>query len=118
MKLQLNTNKIFPKKSLGQNFIQDNNFILKLSSLIKTDSLTNIIEVGPGKGALTDELSKKKFKNLFLIEKDIRLSDILKNRFKSDENIILINDDALTCNYEEMNDGNNVLIVGNLPFNI
>ena len=82
MKLQLNTNKIYPKKSLGQNFIQDNNFILKLSSLIKTDSLTNIIEVGPGKGALTDELSKKKFKSLFLIEKDIRLSDILKERFK------------------------------------
>ena len=118
MKLQLNTNKIYPKKSLGQNFIQDNNFILKLSSLIKTDSLTNIIEVGPGKGALTDELSKKKFKNLFLIEKDIQLSDILKDRFKSDKNIILINDDALTCNYEEMNDGNNFLIVGNLPFNI
>lgn len=118
MKLQLNTNKNYPKKSLGQNFIQDNNFILKLSSLIESDSSTNIIEVGPGKGALTNELSKKEFKNLFLIEKDIRLSNILKERFKYDENIVLINDDALTCNYEEINERNSSLIVGNLPFNI
>ena len=118
MKLQLNTNKNYPKKSLGQNFIKDNNFILKLSSLIESDSSTNIIEVGPGKGALTNELSKKEFNNLFLIEKDIQLSNILKERFKYDENIVLINDDALTCNYEEMNERNNSLIVGNLPFNI
>ena len=118
MKRPLNINRAFPKKSLGQNFIHDNNFILKLSSLIESDPSTNIIEVGPGEGALSDKLSKKKFKNLFLIEKDLRLSNILKDRFKDDKNIILINDDALTCNYKEMNNENNSLIVGNLPFNI
>ena len=118
MKLPLNINKTFTKKSLGQNFIQDNNCSLKLSSLIKSDSSINIIEIGPGKGALTDKLSKKEFKNLFLIEKDARLYNILKNRFKDDKNIILINDDALTCNYEEINGENISLIVGNLPFNI
>ena len=67
------------KKSLGQNFIHDNNFIMKLSSLIISNASTNIFEVGPGKGALTNQLSKKKFKNLFLIEKDEYLFNVLKD---------------------------------------
>ena len=60
MKLQLNINKLFPKKSLGQNFIQNKEFILKLSELIHSDNDTNIFEIGPGMGALTDQLVKKK----------------------------------------------------------
>ena len=44
------------KKSLGQNFINDENFLKKLSSLIITNNSSSIIEIGPGKGALTKEL--------------------------------------------------------------
>ena len=73
MKPLLNINKPFPKKSLGQNFIKNKDFILKLSALIQSDDDTNIFEIGPGMGALTNQLIKKKFKNLFLIEKDILL---------------------------------------------
>ena len=73
MKLQSNINKSFPKKSLGQNFIKNKDFILKLSELIQSDDETNIFEIGPGMGALTDQLVKKKFKNLYLIEKDYLL---------------------------------------------
>ena len=93
MKQQLNTSKILPKKSLGQNFIQDSNFILKLSSLITTDSSTNIFEIGPGKGALTKVLTRKKFKNLILIEKDVKLFNELKEKYKDRQNIIPINCD-------------------------
>ena len=91
MKQQLNINKNRPKKSLGQNFIKDHNFTLKLSSLISSDYETNIFEIGPGMGALTQHLVKKKFKKLFLIEKDIRFYKDLNSEFKNNNKIITIN---------------------------
>ena len=65
MKQQLNISKHGPKKSLGQNFIKDHNFTLKLSSLISSDYETNIFEIGPGMGALTQHLVKKKIQKTF-----------------------------------------------------
>ena len=57
---------VFAKKSLGQNFLIDKNIIKKIinSTIIKN---RNIIEIGPGKGALTDEILKKNSKILKLI---------------------------------------------------
>ncbi len=118
MKQQLSINKISSKKSLGQNFIKDKNFILKLSSLILSDKQTNIFEIGPGMGALTRLLVKKEFKKLFLIEKDTRFSEELNNEFKNNNKIIIINCDALRYDYEIANKKNKSIIVGNLPFNI
>ena len=54
--------KLIAKKSLGQNFITDENFLKKLSSLIITNKNSVIIEIGPGRGALTKELIKKNIK--------------------------------------------------------
>ena len=118
MKPQSSINNSFPKKSLGQNFIQNKDFILKLSSLVQSDNDTNIFEIGPGMGALTDQLVKKKFKNLYLIEKDLLLFQKLEERFKNDKNIFVFNCDALDYNYEVINKNQKSLIVGNLPFNI
>ena len=78
-----------------------------------------IIEIGPGKGALTEYLSKKKFKKLFLIEKDNNLATQLKLKYKKIKNIIIINDDALAFDYSIFkNVREKVVIYGNLPFNI
>ncbi len=118
MKLQSNINKTYPKKSLGQNFIQNKDFILKLSALIRSDNDTNIFEIGPGMGALTDQLIKKKFKNLYLIEKDFLLFQKLNDRFKNDKNIFVFNADAINYDYEAINKSQKSLIVGNLPFNM
>tara|TARA_B100000902_G_C27321895_1_gene925225 strand:- start:1846 stop:2637 length:792 start_codon:yes stop_codon:yes gene_type:complete len=118
MKQQSNISRSFPKKSLGQNFIQNKDFILKLSSLIRSDNDTNIFEIGPGMGALTDQLIKKKFKNLYLIEKDFLLFQKLEDRFKNDKNVFVFNGDALDYDYEAINKNQKSLIVGNLPFNI
>ena len=60
---------MYAKKSLGQNFIHDKNFIKKLSKLIITNSNTFILEIGPGHGALTSELIKKEYKKFIAIEK-------------------------------------------------
>ena len=48
----------YAKKSLGQNFLKDQNIIKKIVSLIGVKG-KNIIEIGPGNGALTDEIYKK-----------------------------------------------------------
>ena len=69
----------FLKKSLGQNFLIDKNIINKI---INSTGLQNrdIVEIGPGKGALTEEILKKKPKSLFLIEKDNVFANDLRKR--------------------------------------
>ena len=59
----------YPKKSLGQNFLIDQNIIKKIINLSKVKD-NNIVEIGPGKGALTDEIIKRNPKTLTIIEKD------------------------------------------------
>ena len=105
---------IFAKKSLGQNFLIDENIINKISNLIKIED-QNILEVGPGTGNLTNALLKKKPKKFYVIEKDDNLANFLKEEFK--DKIIVINDDILKVN--ENNLSNEKLVVfGNLPYNI
>ncbi len=119
MRQLLNINRVLPKKSLGQNFITDNNFLLKMNDLIDSKKNHIIIEIGPGKGALTEYLSKKNFKKLYLIEKDNNLADQLALKYRNIKNIFIINDDALTFDYSIFkNMREKVFIYGNLPFNI
>jgi len=119
MRLQLNINKTpFAKKSLGQNFIYNKNFLEELSSKITSNINTDIIEIGPGTGSLTDYLKKKEFNNLFLIEKDDELSKILNERFKFEENVKVYNRDVLSFDLSNISKSKEIIIVGNLPFNI
>ena len=67
---------MYYKKSLGQNFLIDKNIIKKISKNIDLNS--NVIEIGPGKCSLTDEILKKKPSSLLLIEKDEKLSNNIK----------------------------------------
>ena len=67
------------KKSLGQNFLIDKNVISKITHLTEVKN-KNIIEIGPGEGALTNEILKANPKSLTLIEKDYKLSEILKKK--------------------------------------
>ena len=59
----------FAKKSLGQNFLIDKNIIKKILDLTKIKN-KNIIEIGPGEGALTEEILNRNPKSLNIIEKD------------------------------------------------
>ncbi len=119
MRLQLSTNKrIVAKKSLGQNFIHSKSFLSKLSNKIITNDNTDIVEIGPGTGSLTEYLKRKKFKNLFLIEKDFELSNKLSQKYKYEKNIQIYNEDALTFDLSNISKNKDIIIVGNLPFNI
>ena len=62
----------YAKKSLGQNFLIDLNIVKKIINLTAISD-KNILEIGPGKGALTDEILKNKPRSLTLIEKDNNL---------------------------------------------
>jgi len=102
------------KKSLGQNFLIDTNVI---KNIVDTTSIINksILEIGPGTGNLTREIQNRDPKNLFVIEKDFELSNLLKKNFK--DKIKIINTDVLK--FDEKNLFNEKLTVfGNLPYNI
>ncbi len=115
----MNINKrIVAKKSLGQNFIYDQDFLDKLSSKIETNNSTDIIEIGPGTGSLTKYLKRKEYNNLILIEKDIELSELLKAQYRYEKKIKIYNKDALTFDVSNVSKSKDVIIVGNLPFNV
>ncbi len=102
------------KKSLGQNFLIDQNIIKKIIDIVDIKD-KNILEIGPGTGNLTLEIFKKKPKKIILIEKDDKLVKILKDKFNKD--IEFINKDVLKVNENNLN--NQILTVfGNLPYNI
>ena len=102
------------KKSLGQNFLTDENIINKILEITDiTDK--EILEVGPGTGNLTSEILKKKPKKMYLIEKDNELSNLLNEKFN--KQITLFNDDILKFN-EQLLSKNKITVFGNLPYNI
>ena len=106
----------FQKKSLGQNFLIDKNIVKKILNLTNLNN-KNIIEIGPGRGALTDEIIKRKPKSLLLLEKDNELSNNLKLKFLDKKSIKIINIDGLRFNFQNLNKQKFVLL-GNLPYNI
>jgi len=107
---------IKPKKSLGQNFLIDNNILTKI---IKLADITNnaIVEIGPGTGNLTKKIIEQKPKNLILIEKDSELTNSLKNELQKYNNCKIFNEDILKFDLENKINKNSI-IIGNLPYNI
>ena len=93
--------KIRAKKSLGQNFLIDNNILKIIVDCAEIED-KEILEVGPGTGNLTNEILKKKPKRLFLIEKDNNLINVLKKRF--DNKVIYHNEDILNFSIEKLSD--------------
>jgi 16S rRNA (adenine1518-N6/adenine1519-N6)-dimethyltransferase len=107
------------KKSLGQNFLIDNNIIKKIIFSAGTLIDKNIIEVGPGLGALTKQIALSEFKKLSLVEKDDRAFYFLEDFFRNDSRIKIFNEDALTIDERKFIDlEEKILIISNLPYNI
>ena len=105
------------KKSLGQNFLINKTILKKISSL-KDFKNQEVVEVGPGKGYLTEFLIKKKPSKLILIEKDRQLETVLTNLIKNKSiKIKLIIEDALKIPINKLSK-NKIVLIGNLPYNI
>ena len=106
-----------PKKSLGQNFLIDQNIINKIIKVCKIKKNKTILEIGAGSGNLTKKLFKLKPKKIYAVEKDKKLSIFLQNYFKNFKNINIINNDIMNL-IDIQNFGKNIIVFGNLPYNI
>ena len=102
------------KKSLGQNFLIDENIIEQITKIVNIEN-KNILEVGPGTGNLTSAILKKKPYKLTVIEKDEELVNFLKKKFSN--HIQIINKDILDIN-ENFLANETFTVFGNLPYNI
>ena len=107
--------KILPKRSLGQNFLIDENILNIITELGNINNEDLVLEVGPGTGNLTQKILEKKPKNFTVIEKDKKLVDFLKKKFNN--KIDIINEDMLKFSYEK-NLNKRIIVFGNLPYNI
>ena len=86
--------KIIPKKSLGQNFLVNKGVVQKILNAAEITNSDLVLEIGTGKGVLTEEL-RKKANRVIAIEKDHRLINDLKNTFREFSNVEIIEDDVL-----------------------
>lgn len=116
----LKEHNLIAKKGYGQNFIINYETIKTIanSSNIKEDTL--VIEIGPGLGALTQELLNISSK-VIAIEIDKNMVEVLKENLKK-ENLTIINEDFLKINLNELinqySSFKEVVIVSNLPYYI
>jgi len=101
------------KKSLGQNFLTDDNIRRKIISSCNILDSETVLEIGPGKGALTQELVINA-KSVIAVEKDTRFFEFLSEVFKGYRNLTLINQDILKFTILEKN----TKVIGNIPYNI
>ena len=111
---------ISANKSLGQNFLINDEVIEKIVDSANVNKEDLVIEIGPGLGTLTAKLLERA-KKVIAIELDNRMISILNDRFSLFENFELINEDVLKVNLNEVIHKENVKsvkVVANLPYYI
>lgn len=113
--------KTFAKKSLGQNFLIDQNYIERIISALDPKSDETIVEIGAGRGALTKHIVGKAGK-VIAIELDRVLTTGLQKEFASYENFVVIAKDALEIDYQRLPSLQSApsknKLVANLPYYI
>ena len=100
----------YPKKSLGQNFLVNPNICQRIVSEVYKEKVDRVIEIGPGLGALTENL--KQISDLILIEKDKVFAKYLEKK-----GFVVLNKDAMRLDWNDLIKGN-TLLVSNLPYQI
>lgn len=109
---------IHPQKRLGQNFLTNNGVRDKIINALSLQSDETIIEIGPGKGALTERLVKEAG-HVIAIEFDRQLGQLLTGKFATAENFTLVAGDALTTDFcSAILPAQSARVVANLPYNI
>lgn len=103
------------RKRFGQNFLHDPAIIQKIVDAINPQKSDYLIEIGPGKGAITKHLLQR-VEKLNVIEIDRDLIQLLSSNFE-ENNVIIHEADALKFDFSTLNQ-TNLRIVGNLPYNI
>lgn len=110
------------KKSFGQNFLTDTNILQKIVDTAEIDKHVNVIEIGPGIGALTEFLAENAAE-VMAFEIDERLMPILADTLQEFENVKIINEDILKSDLQaQIKEFSNpelpIKVVANLPYYI
>ena len=110
------------KKSLGQNFIVEPNILASIVKAAGLDENTNVIEVGPGIGALTEYVARSS-KQVVAFEIDDRLIPVLEDTLSPYDNIRVVHQDVLKANLKEVlaetiDLEEPLMVVANLPYYI
>jgi 16S rRNA (adenine1518-N6/adenine1519-N6)-dimethyltransferase len=107
-----------PRKSLGQNFLRDENISRKIVRAIEPRMSDVILEIGPGKGALTKHLVHG-VRKLVAVEADERMTVVLRDAFPGNR-MEVRHEDFLRTNLNELYSkyGQRIRVVGNIPYNI
>jgi len=113
-----NQNEHKARKRFGQNFLHDKNIIDKIIRSINPKPTQNIVEIGPGQGALTYPLLEK-LGHLNAVEIDRDLIQILNQQSSEYGNLTIHEGDALKFDFNQVSQTDSKLrLVGNLPYNI
>lgn len=114
---------LIKKKSLGQNFLKDESILDKIITAGELSSVDNVLEIGPGEGALTKKLLKK-VGRVVAIEKDERMKDkssVLQKLNKNNDSLKLQFGDILEVNLSKIlreNNLNEYKVIANIPYYI
>ncbi|MBD5069788.1 MAG: 16S rRNA (adenine(1518)-N(6)/adenine(1519)-N(6))-dimethyltransferase RsmA [Lactobacillus sp.] len=110
------------KKSLGQNFLTDINILNKIVVAADVTEADDVIEIGPGIGALTEQLAKRAHQ-VMALEIDDRLIPVLKDTLAPYDNVTIVHQDVLKADLnaliaQNFDGKHNLKIVANLPYYI
>jgi 16S rRNA (adenine1518-N6/adenine1519-N6)-dimethyltransferase len=108
-----------PKKSLGQNFLIDQNIQRKIINACLFNPSDIILEIGAGRGELTGLIADR-VKRIYAFEIDSSLCAILKDNLKKHTNVTIANQDILKCNFKKYFPGlrHKIKVFGNIPYYI
>jgi len=106
------------KRSLGQNFLVDQNLQKKIVRALGAGLDDEVLEIGPGRGALTQHLVGQ-VGRLLLVELDDALADALVQRWGDRDDVAVVHGDVLDVPREDhLSDASHALVIGNIPYNI
>lgn len=105
------------RKRFGQHFLQDRNVIERILRALDPQPGERLVEIGPGRGALTYPLLKH-CERLVAIELDRDLAALLQQQAEPVNRLEVINADILEFDLADLGGGNRLRLVGNLPYNI
>lgn len=106
-----------PRKALGQNFLTDRNIIHKILNAADLQASDNILEIGPGRGALTELLAGRSC-HLVAVEFDRDLAALLRERFTGQQQVVIHEQDILKVAFDQLLGEQTFKVVANLPYNI
>lgn len=107
---------IAPKKSLGQNFLIDNNISRKIVNELQLEAGEKLMEIGPGTGALTTLLLENDIE-LTAVELDKRAVELLSRKF-ADKKLSIISDDVRNVSIAAIAGDGKIKVIGNIPYYI